>query len=226
MIINIDISRRILDISDEEQSLAQGAVKRERLRNDFLSLLNSKPDYVPMPTVKVHESTMTLMITKYSEQLVCQPMSEIRYWFTYASGGFILPGYPPLYYSRTKNRAVSPNKSAVAAVGEGVAGLLSQRIYRCRMLARPNHDYPDIVMETSGNQQGQSYAPSTTYLVEAKATLSASNLEGLVNTYLPELVNYVSACKGLDKRQVRGLLVGTQINSETDYRCCVTEVRV
>ncbi|MBD1999235.1 hypothetical protein H6G00_21905 [Leptolyngbya sp. FACHB-541] len=90
------------------------------------------------------------MISKYSEQLVYRPLEEMQYWFAYSSGAFLEPGYPPLFYSRTEHKVITPNKSAVAGIGEGIAGFLAQRLYQCRKLARPNHDYPDIVMEGNG----------------------------------------------------------------------------
>ena len=34
---------------------------------------------------EIAEPTMKLMVTKYSEQLVFQPVNEIRHWFTYES---------------------------------------------------------------------------------------------------------------------------------------------
>lgn len=103
------------------------------------------------------------MIEKYSEQLVYKPLEEVRYWFAYSSGAFITPGYPALFYSRTKDNKVSPNKSAVASIGEGVTGFLAQKLYKCRKLARPNHDFPDIVMEDNNYTK--------THLFESKATI-------------------------------------------------------
>jgi hypothetical protein len=164
------------------------------------------------------ESTLERMIIKYSEQIVFQPLQEIRHWFTYSSGAFLEPGYPPLYYSRDASRMVSPNKSAVAAVGEGIAGFIAQRAYHCLKLARPNHDYPDIVMESN----------NITYLVEAKATFSSqeSTIESVIEAELPRFAGLIASAGELDLRTVRGLLIGTAVVSETDYRCYMIELEL
>lgn len=156
------------------------------------------------------------MIKKYSEQLVFQPLKEIQYWFTYSSGTFLNdPGYPPLYYYTTSKKKVSPNKSAVCSIGEGIAGYLSQQLYKCRKLARPNHDFPDIVMTSHGK----------TYLVESKATLSSdSGIMIEVRETLPRMASFVSSCVGLDRRPIIGLLIGTYIINETNYHCYITEL--
>ena len=158
--ITLEIQRRSLRFSKEEQNLATGSNTRDVLRGRFQKALAVKPAYTGAPTLSIDESVLKRMISKYSEQLIYQPLNEIRFWFEYSSGVFLEPGYPPLFYAKNKGKSVSPNKTAVAAVGEGVAGLLAQRLYQCRKLARPNHDYPDIVMDTGRK----------TYLVESKAS--------------------------------------------------------
>lgn len=217
--ILIDVRVRQIQLSSEEQSLATAASAREALRLEFLSqIATSKPAYQPRCQLQVDELVLKRMIVKYSEQLIYRPLEEVRYWFAYSSGAFLEPGYPPLFYSRADHKAVSPNKSAVAGIGEGVSGLIAQRLYRCRKLARPNHDYPDIVME--GNQR--------TYLVESKATLASgsSEIESVIEQELVRFASYVSSCSQLDSRIVVGLLVGTALISETRYSTCITEITV
>lgn len=98
-----------------------------------------------------------------------------------------------------------------------MAGLVAQRLYQCRKLSRPNHDFPDIVMTSNG----------MTYLVEAKATTdSASAIQQTVDEELLRMAGYVSACAELDSRPVVGLLVGTALVNEQEYRCYVSEVRL
>jgi len=141
----------------------------------------------------------------------------MQYWFAYSSGAFLEPGYPPLFYSRTEHKVITPNKSAVAGIGEGIAGFLAQRLYQCRKLARPNHDYPDIVMEGNGK----------TYLVESKATaLSLADIQQVLDEELIRIAAYTASCAELDARPVVGLLVGTALISETAYQSCITEVVV
>ena len=208
--ISLTIKRRRISLSIHEQGLATAALARSAMAPGFQEAIASK-------TVETHqnliltESTLERMIVKYSEQLVFQPLQEIRYWFTYSSGAFLEPGYLPLYYSRDRSQTVSPNKSAVAAVGEGVAGFIAQRLYHCSKLARPNHDYPDIVME----------AHNTTFLVEAKATLSSqdTHIETVIDDELPRLAALTASARLLDSRPVRGLLIGTAVVSEAEYSC-------
>lgn len=154
---------------------------------------------------------------KYSEQLVYSALTELQYWFSYSSGAFLEPGYPPLFYSRSKKHVISPNKSAIAGIGEGIAGLIMQRLYHCRKLSRPVQDYPDIVMEGNGK----------TYLVESKATTdSIQEVRRILDEELHRMAAYVSVCKELDTRPVVGVLVGTALINESQYHSCITEVEI
>jgi len=216
--IDIHIHFRQIQLNKDEVSLATGANARSALLPEFLQRLAMKPSYSAFQTISVHESVIKAMITKYSEQVVYQPLHEIRHWFAYASGAFIEPGYPPLFYSRGKGKKVSPNKSAVAGIGEGVAGFVAQRLYKCRKLARPNHDYPDIVMVGGGK----------TFLVEAKSTISQGGtaIMATLEQEITRVVTYLNACSGLDKRPVEGLLVGTEIVSQDKYDVYLNEVNI
>jgi len=105
----------------------------------------------------------------------------------------------------------------VAGIGEAVAGFLAQRLYQCRTLARPNHDYPDIVMDDGTN----------TFLVEAKATVGAiPDLLKTIDDELIRMIVYAATCMELDARPVIALLVGTALQSDTDYCCYITEIHV
>ena len=218
MPILVDIERKRIHLSAQEQFLASAAHSRGRLNSQFQVEMASKNTYDKFGSLRIHENTLKRMIVKYSEQLVYRPFEEIQYWFAYSSGAFIEPGYPPLFYSRGEHKTVSPNKSAVAAIGEGMAGFIAQRIYGCRKLARPNHDYPDIVMEGSGK----------TYLIESKATLSssASDVKQVVENEVIRMAAYTSACAKLDTRPVVGVLVGTALENEDHYKCYIIEVIV
>jgi hypothetical protein len=146
-----------------------------------------------------------------------RPQEEMQHYFTYTSGAFLEPGYAPLFYSRTEHRLITPSKSAIAGIGEGIAGLVAQQLFRCRKLARPNHDYPDIVMRGQGK----------TYLVEAKATTgSVAQIQQVIEDELIRMSAYTSACFELDSRPVTGMVVGTALLSETQYHCSITEVSV
>lgn len=213
--IRINIRQRKFCFTKQEQGIAQAARERTALAPQFAKVLTAKWPTPTVATLSTSESTINRMIVKYSEQLTFQPLAEIRYWFAYTGGLFLEPGYPPLFYARSEYKIVSPNKSAVAAIGEGVTGLLAQRLYRCRLLARPNHDYPDIVMDASDK----------TFLFESKATL-AEKIDDTLQQETLRLLNYVVACNGLDSRPVVGILVGTTIQSEAEYNCDVWELHL
>jgi hypothetical protein len=214
--IELQIESRQILLSPLEQSLAKAAASRHALRLQLQSQLSPRlPSYSPAPSILLQDVTLKAMIHKFSEQIVYHPLEEIRAWFNYSGGLFLEPGYPPLFYARSKSQEISPNKSAIAGVGEGVAGFLAQRLYRCRKLARPIHDYPDLVLEGNGK----------TYLVESKATTEpVSVMQRTIDEELLRMAAYVSVCAELDTRPVVGLLIGTALVSEVDYYCCVSEV--
>ena len=214
----LDVRFRRLQFSRQEQHLATGACTREALRHRFDKALASQPSFTSAPAISIDESVLERMISKYSEQLTYQPLSEIRFWFEYSRGLFVDRGYPPLYYAKKSRGSLSPNKSAICAVGEGMAGLLAQRLYRCRRLARPNHDYPDIVMEAS----------KKTYLVESKATVNASEsaILATMNEELPRFVSFASTCSQMDIRPVVALLIGTVLLDASHYRSFVSQIEM
>jgi hypothetical protein len=213
--ISLNIERRRITLATELHGFITGAGERRVLRTELDKRLLPQMDYSETLAVEIAETTLKHMVTKYSEQLVFQPVNEIRHWFTYESGAYIELGYPPLYYAREKNKPFSPNKSAVAAMGEAVAGFLAQRLYRCRKLSRPNHDYPDVVMESEGK----------TYLVEAKATLAGQKtIREVINGEIHSMSRLVTSALFLDQRPVVGLLLGTFLESETSYYVCITEL--
>ena len=215
--IRIHITKKDIRLDKDELSLAAGSSARAVLRDEFLRRMNLKPvRYNPITTLTIPEAVLKRMIGKFSEQVIYQPLNEIRFWFTYSSGAYIEPGYPPLFYFR-KGKNFSPNKTAVAGIGEGVAGLISQRIYRCRKLSRPNHDYPDIVMDGNGK----------TYLVESKATLnSRESIQTVINDELPTMATLLSSCVGLDTRPIVSLLIGTFIANEKEYESYIVELSI
>jgi hypothetical protein len=213
--INLSIERRRIKLATELQGLITGAGERRVLRSELDKRLLPQLGYTESLTIEIAEPTLKHMVTKYSEQLVFQPVNEIRHWFTYESGAYIEPGYPPLYYAREKGKPFSPNKSAVAAVGEAIAGFLAQRLYHCRKLSRPNHDYPDVVME-SGDE---------TYLVESKATMGGQKtIRDVIDGEIHSMSRLVTSALFLDQRPVVGLLFGTFLETETNYYVYITEL--
>ena len=120
----------------------------------------------------------------------------------------------------TKQGDISANKSAIAGIGEGVAGLLGQRLYHGKKKARPNHDFPDILMESGDNL----------FLVESKArSESVNTVKRDIDKELPRMTSFVSSCSDIDSRPIRGLLIGTHVMRELHpfhFLCFITEVQV
>ena len=219
MIIQIALERRCLHLTALLSGLATLASARSETRRQFLAeMAGSITAYAPMPPLQVHANTVRTMIQQVSEQIVYRPLEELRHFhFVYARGAFLLPGYPKLFYMATNKQQLSPSKSAIGAIGEGVAALLTQRLYQGTVrLARPYHAYPDLV---STDQQ-------VTLLTEAKATVeSVQTIKAVTQEELFRLAQSVSACATLDVRPVVGLLIGTALLDETRYHAVITEVR-
>jgi hypothetical protein len=213
--ITLEATKRHLSLSKELQGIATGVNTREALRPIFLDAIAAQWAPATRLSIALHEGTLQRMIVKYSEQWVFHPLREIQRWFTYEAGAYLDPGYPPLYYAKAGGGRPSANKSAVAAIGEGVAGFLAQRLYRCRKLARPNHDYPDAIMD----------AGTLTLLLESKAT-TQDDPEDLAKAELPHLVSFASSANQMDVRPVSAVLVATALINEGQYNCELVEVEL
>jgi hypothetical protein len=69
-------------LDQEDLSLAAGSTTRAVLRDEFLKRVESKSGkYNPVTSLFVHESILKRMISKFSEQVIYQPLNEIRFWF-------------------------------------------------------------------------------------------------------------------------------------------------
>lgn len=212
--ISIDVLSRTITLSNslKSQVLSPRPEMLERFKKGIS--LASQP-YSPIPTVDVDEVVIDRMVAKFSERVIYKPLDDIRYWDWTKKGLNVDPGYPPFYYSSTKD-GLPVNATAVGGLGEGVAGLLAQRIFKARKITRPYLDYPDAVMERRG----------VIYLVEAKAT-TVENDSGIKTTAQKELVEMAQlmvSCEVLNHRPIRGLVVGTRIVDPLKYRSYITEL--
>jgi len=212
--IRLEVATRTITLSADDQGLANAVATRSTLAEEFIEKMDSMPPYGSPTTEFIDETTLTKMVTRYSEQLIFKPLDEIRHWFAFKGGTHLAPGHNPLYYSMQSQKQASPNVSAIMGIGEGVAGFLAQRIYGCTLLARPNHDFPDMVME-SGNQ---------IFMVEAKGSMK--DARGLLNPELWRMASFTSACAQMDNRPVTGLLIGTTIVKRDVYNCHIIEVHL
>ena len=100
--IKLKYAKRVIQLTGAEKGLATGAYTRDRLKKEFIKSLSNKPGYGQFIPMDLDDSTLTMMIGKYSEQFIFQPLEEIKQWMGFSGGLFYEPGYPDLYYSRKK----------------------------------------------------------------------------------------------------------------------------
>lgn len=222
--IEISLEKRCLHIDPITGAIAQAAYSRSAMKPELMDRLEylSAP-YTALQSWSVHPNTIRALVRRYSEQAAFYPLEEIAQWIAYQRYGlFLLPGYQPLFYLFSGNRKLSPNKSALAAIGEACLGLTIQYLYNGRLLARPVADYPDAVCENP--------IDNTIFLGEAKATAadSADDIKDVVDGELPRFIPFVVAANSLDTTpsKILGLLVGTTVITSTQFHCAITEVRV
>ena len=224
LVIELSIEKRYLQIDAITGAIAQAAYSRSAMKPELMERLEQlSAPYSPLPSWSVHPNTIRALVRRYSEQAAFYPLEEISQWIAYQRYGlFLLPGYQPLFYSRTENKLVSPNKSAIAAIGEACLGLVIQYLYQGRLLARPVGDYPDAVCECPTDH--------TLYLAEAKATAAKSvdDIKSVINSELPRFIPFILAANSLDNspNKILGLLVGTTVLSSQQFHCSISEVRV
>lgn len=222
--ITIKLERKVLNLSKNLSSVALS--KRNIFQQQFEDAIKNKStgwqplSIIPNSSLQINEFTLRRMIEKYSEQAVYRPIDDMRYFFSYARRAFTEIGYPPLFYQAVTDRRMTQNKSAISAIGEGIAGFISQKVYGCRKLARPCQDGVDIIMS----------ADNTTYLVEAKGTALIDQYNWrdnyLEKAYLEELSREVLSSHGIDIRSVRGLLIGVHLQNELHYNCSIIEINI
>ena len=217
--IKIEVNTREIALSSSLIPVALS--KRNTFKYQFQQAIeNQKKSYARKTVLHVDELTMRRMIEKYSEQVVYRPIDDMRYYFQYTKRAMTEPGYPPLFYPAVVDRKRDPNISAVMAIGEGVAGLVAQKLYQCRKLARPYKDGVDIVMSTQHQ----------TYLVEAKGSAAVeenSFVSGKLNDeYLEDVSRETLSSSEIDIRLVKGLLIGVHLKNEISYNCYITEINI
>ena len=87
--INLQYSKRIVQLTGPEKGLATGAHTRNKLKREFMKLLASQPNYSNPVTMSVNDSTLIAMVRKYSEQFVFQPLDEIKHWMGFNGGLYL-----------------------------------------------------------------------------------------------------------------------------------------
>lgn len=215
--IHLRVKQRTIQLSSS--LIYRGSSTRSKVLQQFYQELkhqHSKNIYYYKCDFRISEFTLRRMIEKYSEQAVYRPIDDMRYFFQYTRRAFVEPGYPPLFYPAVVDGKRDPNKSSVSAIGEGVAGFISQQLYGCRKLARPYKDGVDIIMNSH----------DVTYLVEAKGWASNENNfhDKLNNEYLERIAIETLSSSGIDIRPVCGLLIGVHLINEVNYKCYITHI--
>jgi hypothetical protein len=223
-VIEISLEKRCLQIDRITGAIAQAAYSRSAMKLELMERLEQlSVPYKPLQSWSVHPNTIRALVRRYSEQAAFYPLEEIAQWIAYQRYGlFLLPGHQPLFYLRTEHKSISPNKSAIAAIGEACLGLTIQYLYNGRLLARPVSDYPDAVCECSQS--------NTIYLGEAKATAahSVEEIKRVIDNELPRFIPFVLAANSLENAQnkVLGILVGTTVLSSSQFHCAISEILV
>jgi len=218
-VIQISLEKRCLHIDPITGAIAQAAYSRSAMKPELMERLEQlSAPYAPLPSWSVHPNTINALVRRYSEQAAFYPLEEIAQWIAYQRYGlFLLPGYQPLFYLRTEHKSLSPNKSAIAAIGEACLGLTIQYLYNGRLLARPVSDYPDAVCDNP--------ADNTVYLGEAKATAAQTieDIKRVIDSELPRFIPFVLAANSLDNTQIKvlGLLVGTTVLNSDQFHCAM-----
>ncbi len=141
----------------------------------------------------------------------------MRQYFIGTHRGMLVPGFPPLYLGPGKIKK-SPNVSAESSIGEGIAAWIAQEHYDCdKILARPNHLFPDLILRDIKN---------ITYFVEAKGTgVSSQQAEEMIKSEVGNMAKMVWGCSLLGT-PVHGLLIATHIQSLSRFNCSVIEVNL
>lgn len=228
MPIEITLERRHIPLTPPEAALAKAATSRQALRPQFERAVALKPAvFQPAGSLTVDEATLRWCIHRYSEQLVPDAVEQVNFFLSLHRPVYPEPGFAPLYYFAQKSggQGLSVNKSAVAAIGEGVGALVLQRLMQARIISRPYHDFPDLIGTDAVS--GSQITTSKIYLLEAKSTCMRSVAE-MRQTLMAEvfrLAAYTAAAQDLDPARVMvGVLVGVVIHSVDRFHALLTEV--
>lgn len=228
MPIEITLERQSIHLSPQEAALAKAATSRQALRRQFEQVVALKHTlFQPAGSLTVDEVTLRWCIHRYSEQLVHNATEQVNFFLSLNRPVYPEPGFAPLYYFAQKSggQGLSVNKSAVAAIGEGVGALLLQRLMQARIISRPYHDFPDLIGTDAVS--GSQIVSRKIYLLEVKSTCmrSVSEMRQTLRSEVFRLAAYTAAAQDLDPARVMvGLLVGVVIHNMHHFHVLLTEV--
>jgi hypothetical protein len=164
---------------------------------------------IPYPwskTLSFSSVTLTNRIRKFSEQFVGDAELELSRYLRHLSGRPLAVDYPDLLYFGDKSGSdYYFNKSVAAAIGEGMAGLIVQKLFGHIPKARPLGLSPDIIMEHP--------VTGEIALVEAKALLKKKgrSINEEVRKAALEMMDFLARAPYLKKSKYAGYVVGTEI---------------
>jgi hypothetical protein len=230
MPIEITLERRQLQLTRTEAALAKGATSRHALRRQFDRAIAAKQAlFEPAGSLQVDEATLRWSIHRYSEQLVHDAMQQVKFFLSLSSPFYFEPGFAPLYYFTHKSggQGVSVNKSAVAAIAEGVGAVILQRVMTARIIHRPYHDFPDLIGTAAAS--GTQITTSKLYLMEVKGACmrSVAEMRQTLDEEVFRLAAYTAAAQDLDPTHaIVGVLVGVVIHKVDQIHTLLIEVSV
>ena len=154
-------------------------------------------------------------IGKCMEELVVSPELDFAaYWYSISPS---LPSfYTPLVYFGGQTTYVM-SKSAAAAIGEGVAGFVSENIFGIDLICRPIGIAPDLLGVKNG----------VYYLIEAKATSSKGNIvDGLKKAIktLVEIIKSELSAEYVNRGEIAGMGIVTYFEKINRFLTYVIEM--
>jgi hypothetical protein len=182
---------------------------------DELKQVLNRLTYSPATPISFTSVTLRSRIKKFSEQFVADAEAELAAYFSMKTGRALDVAYPDLLYFADGTEYMF-NKSVAAAIGEGLAGFLVQRLYGFRPQARPLRLSPDIIMVRGGRVA----------FVEAKAALATgrSSITKVVNEAAVEVMRFLYTAPYLKTATYCGFIVGTEILEADRFRCRILEM--
>jgi hypothetical protein len=210
------IDRGRLDVTDMHRGMLIHRAGIDELKQEL-----SGVPYTWFNSISFTSVTLRSRIERFSEQYVANAEAELAAYVKFRNGRALEVMYPDLlYFSEGPDYLF--NKSVAAAIGEGMAGFLVQRLFGFIPQARPLGLSPDIIM-----QRNDEIA-----FVEAKATLatSRSSLPKIVNDAAVDLMHFLTTAPYLKEAEYSGFVVGTEIEIPEDnsnvnrFRCRILEI--
>ena len=204
------VSQGQFTITNSQRGLLIHKVGIDRLKDELKQVIFSPPSSLTFSSV-----TLRNRIQKFSEQFVADAETELDTYFNFSTGRALDVAYPDLLYFGSGSTEYYFNKSVAAAIGEGMAGYLVQKVFGFIPKSRPLGLSPDIIMESKPTDQ--------IAFVEAKAALKnpRSTILGEVRKAAVELLHFLATAPYLKQAKYQGYIVGTEIVTQREFNCYI-----